>query len=116
MTMRSAGRYGFTLFWASVLVGLGAGLMAMGAVGAGLLLLMPDWIPVPPPWPRLLAAAVAVLGGVIAGTPLILAGQLVQVFLEQRRLLERIHRRLRRWEDERESERDHPMRGPVRPP
>jgi hypothetical protein len=108
-------RYGFTRFWASVLIGLGIGVMAMGAVSAGLLVLLPDRIPVPHPWPRLLAAAVAVAGGFVVGAPLIVSGQLVQVFLDQRRLLAGVHRRLRRWEDERESERTHPMRGPERP-
>jgi hypothetical protein len=39
----------------------------------------------------------------------------VQVFLDQRQLLASIQRSLRRWEDEREAERDHPMRGPGRP-
>jgi hypothetical protein len=89
--------------------------MVMGAVGAGLLLLLSDRIPLPYPGPRVLAAAVAVTGGVIVGAPLIVAGQLVQVVLDQRRLLGRIHHRLRRWEDEREAEREHPMRGPGRP-
>ena len=114
--MRPAERYRFTLFWASVLVGLGVGAMAMGVACAGLLFLLPDRIPVPYAWPPVLAAAVVLAGGLLAGAPLILAGQLVQVFLDQRRLLAGIHRRLRRWEDERESERAHPMRGPVRPP
>jgi hypothetical protein len=114
--MKPMGRYRFTLFSASVLVGLGVGVMATGALCAGLLLVLPDQIPVPYPWPRLLAAAVAVVGGILVGAPLILVGQLVQVFLDQRRLLGRIHHRLRRWEDEREAERTHPMRGPVRPP
>ena len=114
--MRPTGRYWFTRFWASVLIGLGVGVMAMGVVSAGLLVLLPDQIPVPYSWPRLLAAAVGVVGGLVVGAPLILTGQLVQVFLDQRRLLGRIHHRLRRWEDERESERTHPMRGPVRPP
>ena len=85
-------RYRFTLFWASVLVGLGVGVMALGV-----------------------AAAVALVAGLVVGAPLIMIGQLVQVFLDQRRLLASIQRSLRRWEDERESERDHPMRGPVRP-
>jgi hypothetical protein len=114
--MSSTERYRFTRFWSSVLVGLGVGVMALGAVSAGLLLLLPDRIPVPLPWPRLLAVAVAVAGGLLAGAPLILAGQLVQIFLDQRRLLGRVHRRLCRWEDEREAERNHPMRRPVRPP
>ena len=114
--MKPTERYRFTRFWASVLIGLGVGVMAMGVVCAGLLFLLPDRIPVPYPWPRLLAPAVALVGGLLLGAPLILAGQLVQVFLDQRRLLASIHHRLRRWEDERESERAHPMRGPVRPP
>ena len=114
--MKPTGRYRFTHFWASVLVGLGVGVMATGAISAGLLLLLPDRIPVPYPWSRLLAAAVLVVGSLLMGAPLILTGQLVQIFLDQRRLLGRIHHRLHRWEDERESERAHPMRGPVRPP
>jgi hypothetical protein len=108
--------YRFTQFWASVLVGLGVGVMVMGVVSAGLLVLLPTQIPVPYPWPRILVAAVAVVGGLLIGAPLIVTGQLVQVFLDQRRLLAGIHRRLRRWEDERESERTHPMRGPQTPP
>ena len=107
--------YRFTQFWASVLVGLGVGVMVMGVVSAGLLVLLPAQIPVPYPWPRILVAAVVVVGGLVIGAPLIVTGQLVQIFLDQRRLLAGIHRRLRRWEDERESERTHPMRGPQPP-
>ena len=107
--------YRFTQFWASVLAGLGVGIMMMGAVGAGLLLLLPDRIPLPYPGPRVLAAVIMLAGSVMVGAPLIVAGQLVQVVLDQRRLLARIHHRLRRWEDEREAERPHPMRGPGRP-
>jgi hypothetical protein len=108
-------RYRFTRFWASVLVGLGGGAMVMGVVCAGLLVLLPAEIPVPYPWPRVLVAAVAIVGGFLVGAPLILTGQLVQIFLDQRQLLARIHRQLRRWEDERESERTHPMRGSQPP-
>lgn len=97
------------------MVGLGVGAMVMGVVSAGLLVLLPAQIPVPYPWPRVLVAAVAIVGGLLVGAPLILTGQLVQIFLDQRRLLAGIHRRLRRWEDERESERTHPMRGPQQP-
>jgi hypothetical protein len=107
--------YRFTQFWASVVVGLGVGVMVLGVVSAGLLVLLPAQIPVPYPWPRILVAAVAVVAGLVVGAPLIVTGQLVQVFLDQRRLLAGIHRRLRRWEDERESERTHPMRGPQPP-
>ena len=106
--------YRFTQFWASILVGLGVGAMVLGVVTAGLLVLLPAEIPVPYSGPRILAAAAAIFGGFLVGGPLILAGQLVQVLLDQRRLLAGIHRRLRRWEDERESERARPMRGPQR--
>jgi hypothetical protein len=108
-------RYRFTLFWASVLVGLGVGVMALGVVAAGLLLLLPGGVPIPYGRPPVLAAAVALVAGLVVGAPLVMIGQLVQVFLDQRRLLSSIQRSLRRWEDEGESERDHPMRGPVRP-
>jgi O-antigen ligase len=108
-------RYGFTRFWASVLIGLGVGVMALGVVAAGLLVLLPGRVPVPSGRPPVLAAAVALVGGLVVGAPLVLTGQLVQVFLDQRRLLAGIQRSLRRWEDERDAERDRPMRGPVRP-
>ena len=108
--------YGFTRFWASVLIGLGVGAMVLGVVSAGLVVLLPVELPVPYAWPRALVAAVAIVGGFLLGGPLILTGQLVRIFLDQRQLLAGIHRRLRRWEDERESERRHPMRGTQRPP
>ena len=108
--------YRFTRFWASVLVGLGFALLGIGLLGAGLLVLLPADIPVPSPWPRSLVAAVAIVGGVVIAAPLILFGQLIQIFLDQRRLLARIQNRLRRWEDEREAERARPMRGPQRLP
>ena len=103
-------RYRFTLFWASVLVGLGVGVMALGMATAGVILLLPGGIPIPYGRPPVLAAAVALIAGLVVGAPLIMIGQLVQVFLDQRRLLASIQRSLRRWEDERESERDQPMR------
>jgi hypothetical protein len=109
-------RFRFTAFWASVLVGLGFTFAVVGVAGAGLLILLPDQIPVPAPWSRPLAAGVMLAGGLVIAAPLVLTGQLVQIFLDQRRLLGRIHRRLRRFEDERESERTHPMRGSGRPP
>jgi heme exporter protein D len=113
--MRPAERYWFTRFWASVLVGLGVGVMVLGIAGAGLLLFLPEQVPLPYGRSPILAAAVALAVGLLVGAPLVLVGQLVQVFLDQRRLLARIHRRLSRWEDEREADRPHPMRGPVRP-
>jgi hypothetical protein len=113
--MTGTGRYRFTLFLASVLVGLGVSVMALGVVTAGLIVLLPRGIPIPYGRPPVLAATVALVAGLAVGAPLVMIGQLVQVFLDQRRLLARVLRSLRRWEDEREAERDHPMRGPVRP-
>src|SRR5215470_10050412 len=104
--MTTTGRFRFTAFWASILVGLG---------GAVLLMLLQAEIPVPPPWSRPLVAGVVLVGGLVIAAPLVLTGQLVQIFLDQRRLLGGIHRRLRRFEDERESERTHPMRGREHP-
>ena len=40
--MTGARRYRFTLFWASVLVGLGVGMMALGVVTAGLIVFLPE--------------------------------------------------------------------------
>jgi uncharacterized SAM-binding protein YcdF (DUF218 family) len=113
--MAARGRFRFTAFWASVLVGLGFAFAVVGVVGAGLLLLLEAEIPVPPPWSRPLVAAVVLVGSLVVAAPLVLTGQLAQIFLDQRRLLGRIHRRLRRFEDEREAERTHPMRGRGRP-
>lgn len=113
--MTGTRRYRFTLFWASVLVGLGVGVMALGVVTAGLIVFLPRGIPIPYGRPPLLVAAVALVAGFVVGAPLVMIGQLVQVFLDQRRLLASVQRSLRRWEDEREAERDQPMRGPVRP-
>jgi hypothetical protein len=112
MAMTPTGWYRFAHFWASVMVGLGLAFMVIGLVSAGLLLLLPAELPIPSPWSRP-SAGVAVVGGLIVAAALTLAGQLVQIFLDQRRLLGHILRRLRRWEDERESERSHPCEAPA---
>ena len=113
--MATPGGFRFTAFWASIMVGLGFALAVVGLVGAALLMVVPE-IPVPPPWSRTLVAGALLVGGLVIASPLVVAGQLVQIFLDQRRLLGRIHRRLRRFEEERDSERTHPMRGRGRPP
>ena len=112
----ATGRYRFTAAWASVLIGLGFAFALVGLAGAALLLLLQPAIPVPPPWSRPVVAGVILVGGLVIAAPLVLTGQLVQILLDQRRLLGRIHRRLRRFEDERETERTHPMRGSRRQP
>jgi hypothetical protein len=43
--MTTPKRYRFTLFWASVMIGLGV--MALGVVAAGLLIFLPGRVPVP---------------------------------------------------------------------
>src|SRR5262245_11695283 len=108
-------RYRFTHVWTLVLVGVGVSILLIGVSSAAVLLFLPTEVPVPAPWPRPLVAAVAIVGGLVVAAPLILTGQLVQILLDQRRLLGRIHRRLRRWEEEREAERTRPMRGPGQP-
>ena len=75
--MRPAERYWFTGFWASVLVGLGVGVMVLGVAGAGLLLFLPDQVPLPYRWSPILAAAVALAVGLLVGAPLVLVGRLV---------------------------------------
>ena len=114
--MATTGRFRFSAIWASILIGFGCAFVVVGVAGAGLLILFPAEIPVPPPWPRPLVAAVILVGGLAVAAPLVLTGQLVQIFLDQRRLLGQIHRRLRRFEDERDSERTHRMWGPGRHP
>ena len=109
------GRYRFTHVWTLVLVGVGLSILLIAVLSAALVLLLPSEVPVPTHWPRLLVAAVAIIVGLVVAAPLILTGQLIQILLDQRRLLGRIHRRLRRWEEEREAERTRPMRDPGRP-
>jgi len=45
---------------------------------------------------RMFVALSLVVSGILAGSPFIVAGQLLLIFLDQRRLLARIYRRLRR--------------------
>ncbi len=101
-------RYRFTSFWAAlqitaVLLLLVASLalavlLLSGTVSLGASL---DAVPAA----RALAALGVVLVGTLMGGPAILAGQLLEIFLDQRRLLRLAHRRLRAIDD-RERERD----------
>jgi hypothetical protein len=69
VVMAARGRFRFTAFWASILVGLGFAFAAVGIVGAGLLLLLQAEIPVPPPWSRALVAAAVFVGGLVVAAP-----------------------------------------------
>jgi UDP-N-acetylglucosamine:LPS N-acetylglucosamine transferase len=46
---------------------------------------------------RVTAALVIALTGLLAGAPVLVAGQLLRIFVEQRQLLARMNRRLSRW-------------------
>ena len=89
----------FTRFWARLLV-----IMGMVIVVLGVLLAMVALV-VEMPWgsitgqavlERAIVALSLVVSGILAGSPFIVFGELLLIFLDQRRLLARIHRRLRR--------------------
>jgi hypothetical protein len=88
----------FTRFWARLLV-----IMGLVIVCLGLLLAMVALV-VEMPWgsitgqavlERVFVALSLVISGILAGSPFIVFGELLLIFLDQRRLLVRIHRRLR---------------------
>jgi len=100
---RSATKYRFAAFWASVLVVIGVVLVVVGLLFA-LVALTLDM-----PWggltgqavaERTLVAFVLIASGILAGGPFIVLGQMMRIFLDQRELIERIERRLEGWEDQ----------------
>ena len=89
----------FTRFWARLLVVVGIVIVVVGALLAVVALL------VEMPWGSITGQAVferafvalsLLFSGILAGSPFIVAGQLLLILLEQRRILAAIHRRLRR--------------------
>jgi hypothetical protein len=89
----------FTRFWARLLVIVGIVVVVVGALLAVVALL------VEMPWGSITGQAVferafvalsLLFSGILAGSPFIVAGQLLLILLEQRRLLASIRRRLRR--------------------
>ncbi len=89
----------FAAFWASVLVIVGLLLIVGG------LLLAVAAVTLDMPWGSLtgqavlergLAAGLLVISGVLTGAPFIVMGEMMRLFIEQRRLLDRQHRMLRR--------------------
>jgi hypothetical protein len=93
--------YRFARFWARALVAIGVMLAATGVLFAALALTLEM------PWggitgqavvERTVAAAVLIVSGVLAGGPFIVLGEMMRVALDQRRLVARIARRLRRWD------------------
>jgi hypothetical protein len=89
----------FTRFWARLLVVVGVVIVVVGVLLAVVALV------VEMPWGSITGQAVLerafvalslVFSGILAGSPFIVAGQLLLILLEQRRLLAAIRRRLPR--------------------
>jgi hypothetical protein len=92
-------RHPFAAFWAAVLVVLGL-LLVVGGV-----LLAAAAVTLDMPWgsltgqavlERVLAAVVLAISGVLAGAPFIALGEMMRLFIAQRRILERQRRLLTR--------------------
>jgi hypothetical protein len=80
-----------------VIIGLGLGL-------AGLALMTDPGAFGLPPASRGPLAAVCLTGGLLLGGSVVTLGQVLDAFLDQRRLLSRIERRLAIWERERQED------------
>ena len=92
-------RYRWTRLWARLLVVIGVVVVALGVILAIIALVIET------PWrtitgqvalERIIVAIFLAGSGVLAGGPFIVFGQLLLIFLDQRRLLVSIDRRLRR--------------------
>jgi hypothetical protein len=92
-------RHRFAAFWATTLVILGLLLVVGGA------LLAVAAVTLDMPWgsltgqavlERVLAAVVLAISGVLAGAPFIALGEMMRLFIAQRRILERQRRLLKR--------------------
>ena len=95
-------RYRFTRLWARLLVVIGVVIVALGVVLAVVALVIET------PWrtvtgqvvlERIIVAIFLAGSGVVAGAPFIVSGQLILIFLAQRRLLAAIRRELGRARD-----------------
>jgi hypothetical protein len=92
-------RHRFAAFWAAVLVIMGLLLIAGGV------LLAVVAVTLDMPWgtltgqavlERALAAGLLVISGVVAGAPFIVLGEMLRIFIEQRRIADRQRRLLAR--------------------
>lgn len=92
--------YRFTRFWARLLVVFGGVAIGAGILFAAIALFIEEWRPgvtgSQAALERVLLAGSLILSGFLAGSPFIVFGQLLHIFLEQRILLARIFRLLRR--------------------
>jgi hypothetical protein len=93
-----------TRLWARLLVVIGVVIVALGVILAVIALVIET------PWrtitgqvvlERMLVSVFLAGSGVLAGAPFIVFGQLLLIFLDQRRLLAAIYRQLRRGRDKR---------------
>jgi hypothetical protein len=111
-------RYRFTRLWAGILIWVGLVLVGLGVVLAlATLAFETPWKTVtsgPAIVDRLLVALFLILSSVLAGGPLIVFGQLLLIFLDQRRALVRIAHRLRRWEHRIDGDPNGPAALPAR--
>lgn len=98
-------KYRFTEAWARVTVVLGLIIVGLGFVFGIIIGFIGREASGPFGVERWLAALLIILVGVLLGGPLVVSGELMLIFLDKRRLLGMIHRRLRIWEKEREEER-----------
>lgn len=93
-------RYRFTRIWARLMVAIGVLAIALGVVSAGVALFTEEWrqgvTGTQAAFERTVVVGGLLLSGFLAGSPFIVFGQLLEIFLDQRALLTRIHRRLRR--------------------
>jgi hypothetical protein len=93
-------RYRFTRIWARLMVTVGVLAIALGVVSAAVALFTEEWrqgvTGTQAALERTVVVGGLVLSGFLAGSPFIVFGQLLEIFLDQRALLTRIHRRLRR--------------------
>lgn len=91
--------YRFTRIWAGLMIVIGIVFIAVGIALAGIAMFTEEWRQGVAGGQAALERAVLVSGlvlsGVLAGSPFIVFGQLLRIFLDQRRLLARIHRQLR---------------------
>jgi len=93
--------YRFTRLWARVLVITGSIVIVLGVLAAVAVGIVDPGLTryassLDPRVARVVAAVLCATAAVLLGAPLIVAGQLIHAFLDQRDMLARIHRRLRR--------------------
>ncbi|MBI2204985.1 MAG: hypothetical protein HYU41_14140 [Candidatus Rokubacteria bacterium] len=93
-------KYKFTRVWSRLMVVVGIVFIALGVVSAGIAGFTDEWRPgvtgTQEAIERALLVGALLMSGILAGSPFIVFGQLLEIFLDQRRLLTRIERRLRR--------------------